>query len=431
MRLFAGGERMQGMTEGFEQTERNRFAATRAEALAQWQAFLPQLGRYAAVRNQVVAGHVNVSRLSPAVRQRLITEDELVAATLQRYAFAGVEKWLQEVCWRRYWKGWLERRPGVWADWKKRLAEQHQHGAAGLWRRAEQVMAGRSGVAVMDRFAHELVETGYLANHARMWWASFWIHVERLPWEIGAGFFFRHLLDADPASNTLSWRWVAGLQTPGKTYLVRRSNLEKYLDAIPDASGLERLEDSRVSARQGEDSADLTVVAPPPATAALDSGGTALRRGLWLHEEDLSVELSAELGGLRPVAVTAARVAPRGEGWQASPVQAAHRAAALADACGRAEQHYGVAVERVTVPDLAAHLRQWAERAGLAEVVAMRPSVGLVADEVGTLQQVLGAAGVALRWVDRASDAQIWPLAQRGFFPFWEKLRRQLQDGKV
>ena len=86
----------------------------------------------------------------------------------------------------------------------------------------------------MDRIARELIQTGYLHNHARMWWASFWIHAEGLPWELGADVFFRHLLDADPASNTLSWRWVAGLQTAGKTYLVRLSNLQKYGEVYLD-----------------------------------------------------------------------------------------------------------------------------------------------------------------------------------------------------
>ncbi len=67
--------------------------------------------------------------------------------------------------------------------------------------------------------------TGYLHNHARMWFASIWIFTLRLPWELGADFFLRHLLDGDPASNTLSWRWVGGMQTMGKTYLARADNI--------------------------------------------------------------------------------------------------------------------------------------------------------------------------------------------------------------
>jgi len=412
----------------FEREGAIQWVATRAEALRQWRAFLPKVGRYAGVRNQVVAGHGNVSRLSPAVRLRLITEDELVADTLGQYAFSTVEKWLQEVCWRRYWKGWLELRPGVWSDWKNRLAWQREHGATGLWRRAELVMAGRSGVAVMDGFARELVETGYLHNHARMWWASFWVHVERLPWELGAAFFFRHLLDADPASNTLSWRWVAGLQTPGKTYLVRRSNLERCMECLVDATGLERLEDGQVTAWVAEETADLAPSELP--TALNEVGEIGQRVGLWLHEEDLSVEQSEALRGLRPIAVTAVWAAPESELLAGSPAQVAHVKAALADACARAADHYAVPVEVGSASDLVAHLRQWVVQAQIEVLVAMRPFVGPLGDQLAAIEAAMAELGVRLVWVRRKSDAMLLPLARRGFFPFWEKVRRELQVGK-
>ena len=61
-----------------------------------------------------------------------------------------------------------------------------------------------------------------------MWFASIWIHTLELQWELGADFFLKHLLDGDPASNTLSWRWVAGIHTKGKNYIARKSNIEKY-----------------------------------------------------------------------------------------------------------------------------------------------------------------------------------------------------------
>ena len=75
---------------------------------------------------------------------------------------------------------------------------------------------------------HELKETGYLHNHARMWFASIWIFTLKLPWQLGADFFLKHLLDGDAASNTLSWRWVAGLQTKGKHYLATTWNINKF-----------------------------------------------------------------------------------------------------------------------------------------------------------------------------------------------------------
>ena len=67
-------------------------------------------------------------------------------------------------------------------------------------------------------------------NHARLWFASIWIFTLKLPWELGAAFFLEHLHDGDPASNTLSWRWVAGLHTKGKNYVASADNIEKFTD---------------------------------------------------------------------------------------------------------------------------------------------------------------------------------------------------------
>ena len=78
---------------------------TRAGTLASWREFLPRVKEYAASRNRVESGHGNVSRLSPALRHRLLTEDEVIRDTLAHDSFPAAEKWLQEVCWRRYWKG--------------------------------------------------------------------------------------------------------------------------------------------------------------------------------------------------------------------------------------------------------------------------------------------------------------------------------------
>jgi hypothetical protein len=61
-----------------------------------------------------------------------------------------------------------------------------------------------------------------------MWFASIWIFTLKLPWQQGAAFFLEHLFDGDAASNTLSWRWVAGLQTKGKHYLAKAWNIEKF-----------------------------------------------------------------------------------------------------------------------------------------------------------------------------------------------------------
>ena len=74
----------------------------------------------------------------------------------------------------------------------------------------------------------------HLHNHTRMWFASIWIFTLKLDWQLGADFFLRHLIDGDAASNTLSWRWVGGLHTKGKTYLAKADNIARYTERHPE-----------------------------------------------------------------------------------------------------------------------------------------------------------------------------------------------------
>ena len=387
---------------------------------------------YGAQRNLVAPGHPHVSRLSPAIRARLVTEDEVVADLLTRHPLPVAEKFLQEIFWRRYWKGWLESRPTVWRDYVDRLAGLKGTLHDVVRQRAEEVMAGRSGVALMDRFARELAETGYLHNHARMWWASFWVHVERLPWEVGADFFQRHLLDFDAASNTLNWRWVAGLQTKDKPYLVRRSNLEKCCapELLADLTGLDRLADERVSAAVFDPkAADAPMPNPEPGRfATYPSKPTQLpeRFGLWLHEEDLTPELG-ELEDLRPAAVAAFTSAAQDEAAGLSPLRRIYRPAALIDAVARADAHYGCAAGHFPVAGLTEGLVAWAAKEKLAAIVAYAPAVGPLADQVEDLRAALTVAGVGLVLCRRPTDFQLWPYARGGYFNFWGQAEKWLR----
>ena len=96
---------------------------------------------------------------------------------------------------------------------------------------------GRTGIDCFDAWSTELRETGWLHNHVRMWFASIWMFTLRLPWELGADFFARELIDFDPASNTLSWRWVAGLHTRGKNYVARADNIARYTQGRYNPAG--------------------------------------------------------------------------------------------------------------------------------------------------------------------------------------------------
>jgi hypothetical protein len=214
--------------------------ATRTEALRLLQAFVPHAGRtYAATRNhdRPDQGHSNVSRLSPYLRHRIITEADVLEAVLGRHSAAAAEKFVQEVYWRTYWKGWLEMRPGVWADYRRDLDTVMARDDGDLARAIGHAEDGETGIDAFNAWARELRDTGYLSNHARMWAASIWIFTLCLPWEAGADWFMRNLLDGDPASNTLSWRWVAGLQTRGKAYVARASNIARYTDGTVRSQG--------------------------------------------------------------------------------------------------------------------------------------------------------------------------------------------------
>lgn len=392
------------------------FPTTRAAAKLAVQRFIPQARLYARDRNFVKPGHEGVSRLSPMLRHRLILEHEVAEAAIAAHGFGRVEKFVQEVYWRRYWKAWLSLRPQVWHE-ACAFPTPSRETEAG--RRALSVMAGDSGNRLIDHFTTELVETGYLHNHARMWFAAWWIHAAGLPWQWGSAFFFSHLLDGDPASNTLSWRWVAGLQTPGKTYLARRANLEKYLDpAIASLVGDALADFENPSPRLPAELPRSEITRPHLQSGPLIAGP---RTGLWVHEEDLAPEHS-------PVATfgfDAVMVAGHADGWRHhaySDARVAWLEAALADAACRAANHWRLTTVYQVPEDLAAALVSWAAQANLERIVALRPDPGPLDDESPRIERTLADAGIRLAWVDRPEDLALRPLAKRGFFDFWKKL---------
>jgi deoxyribodipyrimidine photo-lyase len=407
------------------------FSSTRHEALEQWERFLPHVADYSACRNAVVPGHGYVSRLSPAIRCRLITEEEILASLRHRFPFHRVEKFVQEVLWRGYWKAWLERNPGIWQGYQTHIASNFPYLTPLQRERVEEVMCGHSGVAVMDRFAHELVQTGYLHNHARMWWASFWIHVEQLPWQLGADFFYRHLLDGDPASNTLSWRWVAGLQTRGKTYVVRRSNIEKYLAPdLLDPTGLDRLDDERVAPvlLDVEDTANLAPIIGQKTSRLNSQELHSLRWGLWLHEEDLHPE-SAPFPSSPPAAVFAAFDPQR----MAPGTLSAHRydyiQKSLDDGLQRAKSFWGLhsdQIEFCTQAFQSEGLASWIQRHQLDAVCYLKTFTGSLSEHIPSIENTVVGSGARFISIERPFDLKLKALGSGGFFPFWAQAKQSI-----
>ena len=205
------------------------FEASRAKALDKLNYFVENnLSEYSKLRNFDYGpdNRSNISCLSPYITPGIINEKEVIKKSLNKFSFAKNEKFIQEVLWRTYWKGWLELRPSVWTDFLielKKIKEDFQNNQT-----YKNAIEGKTNVECFNYWVNELKENNYLHNHTRMWFASIWIFTLNLPWQLGAEFFMQHLYDGDAASNTLGWRWVAGVQTQGKHYLASEWNIKKF-----------------------------------------------------------------------------------------------------------------------------------------------------------------------------------------------------------
>ena len=201
------------------------FKTTREEALQDLENYINKdIVNYSTQRNFDFGPgkRKNVSCLSPYISHRLITEYEVVKKVLSKFPYQKVEKYIQEIFWRVYWKGWLELRPQVWTDFTEDLKGIEED------KNYQIAVSGKTEIQCFNDWVNELKENNYLHNHTRMWFASIWIFTLNLPWQKGAEFFMKYLYDGDAASNTLSWRWVAGLQTKGKHYVAQSWNISKF-----------------------------------------------------------------------------------------------------------------------------------------------------------------------------------------------------------
>ncbi len=203
--------------------------ATRAAAIGNLENFVENnLGEYSTLRNFDFGPNKrsNTSCLSPYITHGIISEKEVIKKSLDKFSFSKNEKFIQEVLWRTYWKGWMELRSGVWDDYLldlKRIKEEFKDNGNYL-----NAIEGKTNIECFNEWVNELKTSNYLHNHTRMWFASIWIFTLELPWQLGAEFFMQYLYDGDTASNTLGWRWVAGIQTQGKHYLASEWNIKKF-----------------------------------------------------------------------------------------------------------------------------------------------------------------------------------------------------------
>ncbi|MBD2595733.1 deoxyribodipyrimidine photo-lyase [Nostoc spongiaeforme FACHB-130] len=172
-----------------------------------------------------------VTKLSPYIRYGVLS-----LAEIREYVLDNVKqpedatKLINELGWRDYWQRlYVKLGDGIWQD-----QEEYKTGYTVSEYAPElpqDIQAGSTGRVCIDSFSQELRETGYLHNHGRMWLAAYIIHWRRIRWQAGAKWFLQHLLDGDPASNNMSWQWVASTFSH-KPYFFNRENLERYTKGV-------------------------------------------------------------------------------------------------------------------------------------------------------------------------------------------------------
>ena len=187
-----------------------------------------KLSNYSKLRNfsADTLNRLTTSKLSPYITHGILNEAEVIKEILKKHSFSKSEKFINEILWRIYWKGYLELRPQIWDDFisdLKAIEIEYKNN-----RNYKLAIEGSTNIKCFNDWLKELKETNYLHNHVRMWFASIWIFTLNLPWQLGASLFIKYLYDGDISSNTLSWRWVAGIQTVGKNYLAKEWNITKF-----------------------------------------------------------------------------------------------------------------------------------------------------------------------------------------------------------
>ena len=195
------------------------FAPTLAAAQARVAAVKP--AAYARTRNALDGA---VSKLSPSITHGFVTLPTVLAGVAARHALDVQHKFVYELGWREFFRHvWQHRGNGILES----LHEGPLPDSAYARALPADIRQGCTGVPVVDEAVRALYATGMLHNHARMWLASYVVHVRKVHWRVAADWLYGHLLDGDLASNHLSWQWVAGTSSH-KPYLFNADNVARY-----------------------------------------------------------------------------------------------------------------------------------------------------------------------------------------------------------
>ena len=392
------------------------FIPTREAGLKRLKEFAPLAGEtYSNERNFDFSSTKknSVSALSPWIKHRLITEEEVLIEILKYHSPHSAMKFIQEVFWRGYFKGWLEQHPTVWSHHNEKLIKEYTKLENNKFIKKSYMSAinGETGIECFDFWCEQLKSTGYLHNHVRMWFASIWVFTLKLPMELGADFFMLHLIDADAASNTLSWRWVSGLHTKGKAYAARASNIEKYTNGQFNPSG-QLVEDISPLT----ENIDHPFISLPQLDKSIQKDAVLL-----VTEEDCSPETSLETKDLE-VEILPLYLEKKYPRWiQPNNSVRFFSNTAVQNACQRLGQ---LGVEKIDKTKWTDTILEASDRLGTKNIIIPKVPVGAVKSKLRKVKKNLAEHDIYIYEHYKNYDMYTWQHASKGFF----KLKKQIPN---
>ena len=392
------------------------FIPTREAGLKRLKEFAPLAGEtYSNERNFDFSSTKknSVSALSPWIKHRLITEEEVLIEILKYHSPHSAMKFIQEVFWRGYFKGWLEQHPTVWSHHNEKLIKEYTKLENNKFIKKSYMSAinGETGIECFDFWCEQLKSTGYLHNHVRMWFASIWVFTLKLPMELGADFFMLHLIDADAASNTLSWRWVSGLHTKGKAYAARASNIEKFTNGQFNPSG-QLVEDINPLT----ENIDHPQVTLPQLDKSIQKDAVLL-----VTEEDCSPETSLETKDLE-VEILPLYLEKKYPRWiQPNNSVRFFSNNAVQNTCQRLGQLGEEKIDKTKWTDT---ILEASDRLGTKNIIIPKVPVGAVKSKLRKVKKNLSEHDIYIYEHYKNYDMYTWQHASKGFF----KLKKQIPN---
>ena len=392
------------------------FIPTRDAGLKRLKEFAPLAGEiYSNKRNFDFSSieKNSVSALSPWIKHRLITEEEVIIEILKYHNQHSAMKFIQEVFWRGYFKGWLEQHPTVWSHHNDKLIKEYAKLENNRFVKESYMSAvnGETGIECFDFWCEQLKSTGYLHNHVRMWFASIWVFTLKLPMELGADFFMLHLIDADAASNTLSWRWVSGLHTKGKAYAARASNIEKFTNGQFNPSGqlVENIEPLI-------ENIDHPLVSLPQLHQSIEKDAILL-----LTEEDCSPETSLTGNNLE-VEILPLYLDKKYPQWiKPSKSVRSFSNTAIQNTCKRLGK---LNAEERNNTNWTHTILEASDRIGTKNIIIPKVPVGAVKSKLRKIKKNLAEHDIYINEHYKNYDMHTWQHASKGFF----KLKKQIPN---